>query len=286
MKRITVFGATGMLGKPVTQELIKSGFNVNALVRDVEKAKNIFPVNVTFIKGDLQDLDAIREAMKQADGVYISIANTYKDQEDNFNAEMGGLDNILSAAKELKIKQVVLLSSFLARNYKRDWWIYKSKRSSIDRVKNAGIPYTIFYAPNFMENIHNGMIRKNKIAVLKHQENHQSYWIAAGDFGKLVANAFNSVNALNKEYPVQGPQAFTTLEVAEVFAKNYSKVNLSISQTPFKVLKFLGLFSPYIKFMSKHAEVNSQNEETFESKNTWDELGIPKTTIAMFAKQS
>jgi hypothetical protein len=38
--------------------------------------------------------------------------------------------------------------------------------------------------------------------------------------------------------------------------------------------------------MSKHAEVNSQNEETFESKNTWDELGIPKTTIAMFAKQS
>ena len=39
--RITVFGATGMIGQPVTKALIKAGFQVTALVRNVEKAKAV-----------------------------------------------------------------------------------------------------------------------------------------------------------------------------------------------------------------------------------------------------
>ena len=285
MRNITVFGATGMLGKPVTQELVKSGHKVTALVRDIEKAKKIFPSGVNFIKGDLQSFDSIKESMQNADAIYISIANTYKDKENKFNVEKHGLDNVLSVAKELKIKQVAFLSSFLARNYNGEWWIYKVKKNSIDRVKNSGIPHTIFYASNFMENFHNGMIRGNKVSALKHPIENKAYWIAANDFGKQVSNAFQLDTALNKEYPAQGPEAFTMMEVAAEFARNYTKSRLSISQTPFGVLKFLGFFSPQIKFLSKMAEVNIVTVETFEAQKTWDELGKPKTTVAMFAKQ-
>ena len=59
MKKITVIGATGMIGIPVTKELIKAGFEVTALVRDEKKAKKIFPQGVTFVKGDIEDKNSI-----------------------------------------------------------------------------------------------------------------------------------------------------------------------------------------------------------------------------------
>ena len=101
-----------MLEKPVTRELVKSGYNVTALVRDAEKAIKTFPSGVNFVEGDLQSLDSIKASMRNADAIYISIANTCKDKENKFNAEKHGLDNILSTAKELKLKQAAFLSFF------------------------------------------------------------------------------------------------------------------------------------------------------------------------------
>jgi uncharacterized protein YbjT (DUF2867 family) len=222
--------------------------------------------------------------LKDADGVFISIANTYRDKENEFNAETQGLDNILAVAKELKTKQVVFLSSFLARNYVGDWWVYNSKKSGITRVKNSGVPYTILYASNFMENFTNSMIRGNSVSAVKSELKNKSFWIYGRDFGRQVAGAFKTDIALNKEYAAQGLQDFTMEQAAAEFAKNYTKRNLKVSLTPPGLVKFLGIFSPMIKFMSKLSAVNIHNNETFEAQQTWDELGKPVTTVAMFAK--
>lgn len=283
MKKITVFGATGMLGKPVTEELVKSGFVVKALVRDIAKAKKAFPLGVTLVKGDLEDKTAIREAMQQSDGIYISIANTYKDKEAEFNAEQHGLDNILQIAREMNIKQVIFLSSFLARNYQGHWWLYLGKKSGIRRVKESGIPYTIFYPSTFMENFHNGMIRGSKVSAMKQPVNNKAWWIAGSDYGKMVGRAFTLDSALNREYAVQGPQAYTMKEAVEVFAANYSKAKLSVSLVPYQLIRFLGNFAPPIKYLVKMSEVSMNNQEVFESQNTYDELGGAETTIAEFA---
>ena len=95
-KKITVIGATGMIGIPVTYELIKAGFEVTALVRNIEKAKQIFPIGVIFVKGDIQNINDISNALKNADAVYINISTTASDKENEFNPEIG---NILSALK-------------------------------------------------------------------------------------------------------------------------------------------------------------------------------------------
>ncbi len=90
MKKITVIGATGMIGIPLTKELVKAGFEVTALVRNVEKAKQIFPSGVRFVKGDLENKNAIAEGLKNTDGLYINISTTDKDKENQFNPEMSG----------------------------------------------------------------------------------------------------------------------------------------------------------------------------------------------------
>jgi len=41
--KILVIGATGMIGKPVANELLNAGLEVTALVRDIAKAKERLP---------------------------------------------------------------------------------------------------------------------------------------------------------------------------------------------------------------------------------------------------
>jgi uncharacterized protein YbjT (DUF2867 family) len=281
MKKITVIGATGMIGIPVTKELINAGFDVTALVRNIEKAKQIFPNGVNFVKGDIEDKNSIANSLKNAECVYINISTRPTDKENKFNPEMHGIDNILWAIKQSQIKQVAYLSSFLARNYKGNWWVMKAKQECITKVKNCNIPYTIFYPSNFMENFLNGMKRGNKISTIGRSEN-KAWWISGEDFGKQVANSFNTEKSLNKEYSVQGIESLTTHEAARKFVENYAKEKLSVSSMPLGMLKFIGLFAPQMKNIANLMEVMINNVETFEAQQTWNELGKPTKTIKDF----
>lgn len=283
---ITVFGATGMIGRPVTEALVGAGFQVTALVRNVEKAQKLFPSGVSFVKGDLDNKASIQQAMKNADGIYINISTTPADRENSFNPEMQGLDNILEVAKEMNIGQVAYLSSFLARNYQGDWWVFRAKKSSIERVKTCGLPYTIFYPSNFMENFTNGMVRNGKITVPKIANANKAWWIAGSDFGKIVARAFQTPMSLQREYPVQGTEEMTMEEAAQAFAENYQKQQLSVGTMPFGLMKVLGWLIPQMSFLSKLMGVMLYNKETFESQATWNELGKPELTIRTFAQKT
>ncbi len=282
-KKITVIGSTGMIGIPVTKELIKAGFEVTALVRSIENAKLIFPTGVNFAKGDIRNKSEISEAIKNADAVYVNISTTANDKQHEFNPEMGGIDNILEALKNSSVKQMVYLSSFLARNYIGNWWVMNAKKAGIAKVKNCGIPYTIFYPSNFMENFTGGMKSGNKINTMG-KSYEKAWWIAGEDFGRYVALALKTEHSLNNEYAVQGLEALTLTEAAKIYAENYSKEKLIIANLPMGMAKFLALFIKPLKFVVPLMEIMNCNKETFESKKTWDEFGKPSITLSEFAK--
>jgi len=284
MKKITVIGATGMVGIPVTKELVKAGFEVTALVRDKEKARQILPKEVRLVKGDLNDKATITEALKEAEGLYINISTRPDDKESDFNPEKGGLDNILFATRQSPVKQIAYLSSFLARNYTQNWWVMTAKKESISKVKDSGIPYTIFYPSNFMENFRHGMVQGKKVTIMG-KPKHKNWWIAGEDFGRQVAASFQTSLALNKEYPVQGIEPLDMVEAANIYVKNFSKEQLTVSTMPMGLFKFLALFIKPLKFVTKLMDVMLNNRETFESQITWDELGKPLLTIEKFARQ-
>jgi len=51
-KTILVIGATGMLGKPVAQQLKADGFNVRLLARNPEKAQKLLGAEYEIVKGE------------------------------------------------------------------------------------------------------------------------------------------------------------------------------------------------------------------------------------------
>ncbi len=286
MKKITVFGATGMLGKPVTKELLKAGFEITAMVRNPEKAKEQLPQGVKLLKGDLNNPSEIENALQDADFVYINLSVLPESRVNDFQPEREGFENLMMALKKANIKRVAYCAS-LVQHYQGvngfNWWVFDIKEKAIQLIKESGIPYTLFYPSSFMENFATGGYRQGKRVVLAGKSKFKMYFISGEDFGRQVARSFEILDTENKEYAVQGLEAMTSDEAANVFVKHYQKEKLSISKAPLGLLKFFGNFIRKLNYGSKIIESLNKYEEKFESETTWQELGKPQITLKDFA---
>jgi NAD(P)-dependent dehydrogenase (short-subunit alcohol dehydrogenase family) len=70
---VAVAGASGRTGKHVVEQLAASGYQVRALVRDMDKAKGMFPAGVTIVAADVRDIASLRPALKGARYVVSAI---------------------------------------------------------------------------------------------------------------------------------------------------------------------------------------------------------------------
>src|SRR5688572_17299873 len=137
IKNILVIGATGMLGKPVTKELVNAGFNVSALVRNPEKAKKELPANVKLIKGDISSEKDLVNAMQGQDAVYLSLSIKQTEKRSAFHSEELGMQNVIKAAKQQNIKRIGYLSS-LVMFYQGmngfNWWVFDIKHKAVEMI--------------------------------------------------------------------------------------------------------------------------------------------------------
>ncbi len=76
-RRIVVTGATGLIGKRVTEILLEKGDEVVAFARNTQKAKKLLGPNVTVVKWDFEQPQeqAWKQSLEHADGV-IHLAGT------------------------------------------------------------------------------------------------------------------------------------------------------------------------------------------------------------------
>jgi uncharacterized protein YbjT (DUF2867 family) len=281
MKKIAVLGATGMLGKPVTDELIRAGFEVTILARNIKKAKELFPqANIVF--ADLASRTTLSLALKGQEAVYLNLHIPQHAKPKDFMPETTGLLNLIEAAKENNIQRITYLSS-LVKDYQGqnnfNCWVFDVKQKAVQILKSSKIPYTIFYPSSFMENFDKGGFMNGNQMNLAGKAEAKMYWISGADYGKQVAKSFEVLTDENREYNVQGPEAYYPEEAVRIFIDNYKIKRLSVFKTPMGVLKFMGKFSNKINYIYHILEALNKYEEKFKSQFTWDELGQPKETI-------
>lgn len=116
-KAILVTGATGLIGKLCVKSLLNSGYNtqVIALVRDEEKAKNIFGESkrLTYL---VQDINQRINTTKRVDYI-IHAASTTSSKDfvekpvETIYTAINGSRNVLEFAKNKRLEGMVYLSS-------------------------------------------------------------------------------------------------------------------------------------------------------------------------------
>lgn len=286
MQKILVIGATGMIGKPVTQELLKAKLDVTLMVRNGKKARTFFP-DANIVSGDVFDPLSLLPAFEGKDIVYISLGPERKAGKNDRQAEEEGIENIILAAQKTGAKRLILLSSLVQRYNGMNgyhWWLFDVKIKAVEKVKASGIPYTIFYPSSFMETF-DQLLKQGNYIMLAGRSVAPMYFIAAKDYGKQLVRSISQDTGENKEYVVQGPEAYTWHEGSRIFIAHYKKATLRVMKAPLGILQWMGKLIPVVGYSAKIMEALNNYPEKFESRDTWDELGTPGTTIRDYASQ-
>jgi nucleoside-diphosphate-sugar epimerase len=282
MQKILFIGASGMLGKPVALELMRAGFPVTLLARDVEKMQKLFP-NIPVVKGDVFEAASLETAMNEHEIVYANLSIPQSSKKNDPQPEREGVNNIIQAAKKSEIKRIAYLSS-LIQNYQGinsfNWWAFEIKQAAVDAIKRSGLNYSIFYPSTFMETLDKQMMRGNTLMVVGKSE--APMWFIAGkDYGVQVAWALKKAGNTNQEYIIQGWEPYTFDEAAKVFIENV-KSKIKIMRAPLAPLKFLGFLNQRMNYAYHICEALNKYPEKFESESTWNDLGKPSTTLAEY----
>jgi nucleoside-diphosphate-sugar epimerase len=117
--RYVVTGGAGFIGSNIVDELVRRGESV-VVLDDLSAGKedNLADIRnkISFIKGSINDMEAIRRSMQEADYVIhlaarTSVPRSVKDPVETNRVNIDGTLNVLMAARDAKVKRVVLAAS-------------------------------------------------------------------------------------------------------------------------------------------------------------------------------
>jgi len=114
MMNVLVTGASGFTGGNLCKHLINEGYNVTALVRDIDKVNDLRRAGVKLTLGDLRDKHTLNTAVKGIDIVF-HIAALYRQasasKKDLWDVNVQGTKNILEASENAGVKRLIHCST-------------------------------------------------------------------------------------------------------------------------------------------------------------------------------
>lgn len=124
MQKILVTGSDGFIGSHLTEELVKSGYDVKAFVYYnsfntwgwLDTLPKSIMEHVEVFQGDIRDPHGVKEAMKGCNAVFhlaalIAIPFSYHSPDAYVDTNVKGTLNVLQAARELAIDRILVTST-------------------------------------------------------------------------------------------------------------------------------------------------------------------------------
>ncbi|MGW3470711.1 NmrA family NAD(P)-binding protein [Saccharopolyspora sp. NPDC000995] len=205
---ITVAGASGVVGRAVTRELVKLGHRPRLLVRPGSPNRDLSP-DATVVECDLTDRAATLRALHGSDRLFLLTP---------FHPEQLVLQrNLITASAETGVGRVVKLSALGARPGAASS-IHHQHGVGDDELRASGLAHAVLRPNAFMQNALQWLptIRGHDAIVLPVGAARVSM-IDVGDIG-LAAAALLTSDAVG-DYDLTGPEALSYREVASILSE-------------------------------------------------------------------
>lgn len=190
-KIIVVTGATGNQGGAVVRHLMKSGFTMKAVSRNLQGkgADNLRQMGVEVVYGDLDKPETLTPILKGAYGVY-SVQNNWTSSID---VEIAQGKSLADAAKAAEVKHFVY-SSVGGADRQTGIPHFDSKGEIERHIANIGLVYTFVRPSYFVENfLASGSFAFINWSLLSWalKKNRKIQFSAVDDIGAYVALVFS-----------------------------------------------------------------------------------------------
>ena len=224
-KIVLVIGASGNQGSAVVRALLRKGWRVRGLTRNLDKQEVQVLQNsgVEMVIGNMDNLTSLEEAMKGVYGVF-SIQSLFKPgigwMGDGFAGEVRQGKAVADAAKKMGIQHLVYSS---VGGAERDSGLphFECKWQIEQYIREIGLPATIIRPTVLMEmlNVSRNMIISGDLPSFGLYPDKTIQLIATEDLGELVSIVFeNPQQYIGQALEIAGDE-LTEGQMAAIFNK-------------------------------------------------------------------
>lgn len=268
--KIAVFGGTGRLGVPVSRHLHETGHAVRVVTRNADKARGLFDDSYEIAEADPESGVGVVEAVSGCDGALISIMS---------DTEVECVRSIVGAAREAGVKRLVYVSGLTATPENAWFPLTAGKLASEEVLRGSAMPWTVV-APGWFYETLTLFVRGRKAIVLG--DNPTPYhFVAASDFARIVGQAFEMSEAVNRRFVVKGPEGITIKDALRRYVESRHPEIDKIAQPPIWFLSLIATLTRNqemrlgIKLMKYFMKVGEPGDPT----DTNELFGAPEMTL-------
>lgn len=208
---ILVTGASGTVGRPVLQEVIKLGRPAKAMYRSAEDARSA-PAGVATVIADFTNPASLANALKGVEAIYLVCSPI---------PQLVELEsNVIEACKQAGVAHVVLNSALGAGDYSKSFPSWHRKVE--DKLMASGLGYIVLRPNTFMQNIvtYSAPSIRTQGAFYSAMGDAKISFIDVRDIAAAAAKILTEpARHAGKIYEWNGPQALNYTEVAALISK-------------------------------------------------------------------
>ena len=248
-KTISVFGASGFLGRYVVKHLADAGYRIRAFSRHPDKAYHLKPLGtvgqISTEYADISKEDALENALEGSYGAVNLVGILFQSGKQKFaKIHAQGAERIAQQAAASGVKKLVHISAL---------GVDKADRSAYARTKFAGekavlaaFPSATILRPSVVfgpeDNFFNLFACMSKISpTLPLIGGGKSHFqpVYADDVAKAVAVAFEKEETQGQVYELGGPEVMSFKELLEYMLTHLKKSRF-LAPIPYPIASIMG----------------------------------------------
>ncbi len=221
-KVVTVFGASGFVGRQVVRALCRQGWRVRAAMRrphiagDLKLSGDVGQVQL--FQANVRNRASVARALEGADAAINLVALLYESGSQTFSAvQVEGARNVAELAAEAGVSRFVLVSAIGASADSRSH--YARAKAEAEKATLEAIPEAAILRPSIIFGPEDGLITRfaemarltPALPVIGGGSKFQPAYV--GDVAEAVANALENPATAGKIYELGGPRVYTMREI-------------------------------------------------------------------------
>ena len=245
---LLIIGGTGTLGRQVVLQALTKGYQVRCLVRNFRKASFLREWGVELVYGDLTKPETIPPCLKGITAIIDASTSRAEEFDSLKKVDWEGKLYLLEAAKVANIKKFIFFSAQNAEQFE-NIPLMKVKNGIEIKLKESGIPYTIFRLTGFYQ----GLIEQYAIPILENlpiwvtNENTYVSYMDTQDVAKFCLRSLQIPQTTNKTFLLSGVKGWVSSEIINL-CEQLAGQKAKVQRVPLVLLQFVSRFFGFFEW--------------------------------------